>query len=48
MRYSTLGRTDLTVSVVGFGCGSTAALFTDRSADEQFGAARAVLDGGIN
>jgi aryl-alcohol dehydrogenase-like predicted oxidoreductase len=48
MRYSKLGRTELTVSVVGFGCGSTAALFTDRSADEQYLAAKAALDGGIN
>jgi aryl-alcohol dehydrogenase-like predicted oxidoreductase len=47
-RYSKLGRTELTVSVIGFGCGSTAALFTDRSADEQYLAARAALDGGIN
>jgi aryl-alcohol dehydrogenase-like predicted oxidoreductase len=48
MRYSTLGRTGLTVSAVGFGCGSTAALFTDRSPDEQYLAATTALDGGIN
>jgi len=48
MRYSRLGRTGLTVSAVGFGCGSTAALFTDRSADEQYLAVKAALDGGIN
>ena len=29
-------------------CGSTAALFTDRPADEQYRAAKAALDGGIN
>jgi len=48
MRYSKLGRSGLTVSAVGFGCGSTAALFTDRPADEQYRAAKAALDGGIN
>lgn len=48
MRYSKLGRTGLTVSVVGFGCGSSAALFTDRSADDQYLAAKAAVDGGIN
>lgn len=48
MRYSKLGRTGLTVSVIGFGCGSTAALFTDRSADDQYVAAKAALDGGVN
>jgi aryl-alcohol dehydrogenase-like predicted oxidoreductase len=48
MWYSTLGRTGLAVSVVGFGCGSTASLFTDRSQDEQYLAAKAALDGGIN
>jgi aryl-alcohol dehydrogenase-like predicted oxidoreductase len=48
MRYSKLGRTGLTVSAVGFGCGSTAALFTDGSADEQYLAAKTALDGGIN
>jgi aryl-alcohol dehydrogenase-like predicted oxidoreductase len=48
MRYSKLGRTGLTVSAVGFGCGSTAALFTDRSADDQYLAAKAAVDGGVN
>jgi aryl-alcohol dehydrogenase-like predicted oxidoreductase len=48
MRYSTLGATGLRVSALGFGCGSTAALFTDRGDDEQYRATKAALEGGIN
>lgn len=48
MRYRTLGRTGLRVSEIGFGCGSTAALFTKGGRDEQAAAMRAAIDGGIN
>lgn len=47
MRYRRLGRTGLQVSELGFGCGSTAGLFTDQSEDAQRAATRLALDGGV-
>jgi aryl-alcohol dehydrogenase-like predicted oxidoreductase len=48
VKYKILGRTGLSVSEIGFGCGPTAALFTDKPEDEQVRATRTAIEGGIN
>jgi L-galactose dehydrogenase/L-glyceraldehyde 3-phosphate reductase len=48
MQYRKLGRTDLMVSEVGFGCGNTAGLMVRGSREDQLGAVRHALRLGIN
>ena len=48
MQYRTLGRTDLRISEIGFGCGNNAGLMTRGSHEEQLQAVRLALDLGIN
>ena len=48
MRYRTVGRTDLRVSEVGFGCGNNAVLMVRAGYEEQLQAVRRALDLGIN
>jgi L-glyceraldehyde 3-phosphate reductase len=48
MNYRTLGRTGSKVSEVGFGCGRTGGLLLSGTEEEQMGALRTALDGGIN
>ena len=48
MQYRKLGRTDLVISEVGFGCGNTAGLMVRGSHEEQLNAVRRALDLGIN
>ncbi|MFQ5683632.1 MAG: aldo/keto reductase [Candidatus Binatia bacterium] len=48
MRYRTLGRTDLKISEIGFGCGNNAVLMVRASHEEQLKAVRRALDLGIN
>jgi aryl-alcohol dehydrogenase-like predicted oxidoreductase len=48
MKYRLLGRTDLKISEIGFGCGNTGGLMVHGSAGEQLRAVRHALDRGIN
>ena len=48
MRYRTIGKTDLRVSEIGFGCGNNAVLMVRASYEEQVKAVRHALDLGIN
>jgi L-glyceraldehyde 3-phosphate reductase len=48
MRYRTLGKTDLKISEIGFGCGNNAVLMVKASYGEQIKAVRHALDLGIN
>lgn len=48
MRYRTLGKTDLKISEIGFGCGNNAVLMVKASYEEQIKAVRRALDLGIN
>lgn len=48
MRYRTLGKTDLKISEIGFGCGNNAVLMVKASYEEQTKAVRRALDLGIN
>jgi aryl-alcohol dehydrogenase-like predicted oxidoreductase len=48
MRYRTLGKTDLRISEIGFGCGNNAVLMVKASYQEQIKAVRRALDLGIN
>ena len=48
MKYRTLGKTDLRISEIGFGCGNTGGLMVRASHEEQLQAVRHALDCGIN
>ncbi|MGH7775405.1 MAG: aldo/keto reductase [Candidatus Binatia bacterium] len=48
MEYRTLGKTDLRISEIGFGCGNNAVLMVRASHEEQLRAVRRALDLGIN
>ena len=48
MQYRIVGKTDLRVSEIGFGCGNNAVLMVRASYEEQLGAVRRALDLGIN
>jgi aryl-alcohol dehydrogenase-like predicted oxidoreductase len=48
MRYRTIGRTELRVSEIGFGCGNNAVLMVKAPHEEQAKAVRHALDLGIN
>src|SRR5687767_12547784 len=48
MRYRTLGKTDLKISEIGFGCGNNAVLMVRASYEDQLQAVRHALDLGIN
>jgi aryl-alcohol dehydrogenase-like predicted oxidoreductase len=48
MRYRTIGRTELRVSEIGFGCGNNAVLMVKAPHEEQLRAVRHALDLGIN
>lgn len=48
MQYRRLGKTDLKISEIGFGCGNNAVLMVQASYDEQIEAVRHALDLGIN
>ncbi|HXG52075.1 MAG TPA: aldo/keto reductase [candidate division Zixibacteria bacterium] len=48
MRYRSVGKTDLRISEIGFGCGNNAVLMVKASYDEQMRAVRHALDCGIN
>ena len=48
MQYRTIGKTDLRVSEIGFGCGNNAVLMVKASFEEQLKAVRHALDRGIN
>ncbi|MGH7829154.1 MAG: aldo/keto reductase [Candidatus Binatia bacterium] len=48
MKFRALGRTDLQISEIGFGCGNTAGLMVRASHEEQLKAVRHALDLGIN
>ncbi len=47
MRYGKLGRTGLSISEIGFGCGSAGGLFTRDLHEEQLRAVRRALELGI-
>jgi aryl-alcohol dehydrogenase-like predicted oxidoreductase len=48
MEYRQLGRTGLSLSAIGFGCGGVGGLFVRGDFDEQCAAAQIALDGGVN
>lgn len=48
MQYRRFGRTDMTVSEVGFGCGNTAGLMVRGSHQDQLAAVQSALELGIN
>jgi len=48
MQYRMVGKTDLRVSEIGFGCGNNAVLMVRASYEEQVAAVRRALDHGIN
>lgn len=48
MRYRTLGKTDLRISEIGFGCGNNAVLMVKAGYQEQIKAVRRALDLGVN
>jgi aryl-alcohol dehydrogenase-like predicted oxidoreductase len=48
MRYRTIGKTGLSVSEIGFGCGNNAVLMVKASYEEQVKVVRRALDAGIN
>ncbi|NNN18516.1 MAG: hypothetical protein HKL84_01545, partial [Acidimicrobiaceae bacterium] len=48
IEYRLLGRTGLSVSAVGFGCGSTGGLFVRGSSEAQRAAVSCAIEGGIN
>jgi L-glyceraldehyde 3-phosphate reductase len=48
MKYRSIGRTDLKVSEIGFGCGGNAGLMVRGSFDEQLRIVEAALEAGIN
>jgi aryl-alcohol dehydrogenase-like predicted oxidoreductase len=48
MQYRRLGKTDLKISEIGFGCGNNAVLMVKAGYDEQIKAVRHALDLGIN
>ncbi|SAK54351.1 aldo/keto reductase [Caballeronia fortuita] len=48
MKYRSIGRTDLKVSEIGFGCGGNAGLMVRGRFDEQLRIVEAALDAGIN
>ncbi|BAN27271.1 aldo/keto reductase [Caballeronia insecticola] len=48
MKYRSIGRTDLKVSEIGFGCGGNAGLMVRGSFDEQLRVVEAALEAGIN
>ncbi|MGH7844876.1 MAG: aldo/keto reductase [Candidatus Binatia bacterium] len=48
MQYGNVGKTDLRVSEIGFGCGNNAVLMVRASYEEQVAAVRRALDLGIN
>ncbi|HWP57934.1 MAG TPA: aldo/keto reductase [Candidatus Acidoferrales bacterium] len=48
MQYRTVGKTDLSVSEIGFGCGNNAVLMVRASYQDQLRAVRRALDLGIN
>jgi aryl-alcohol dehydrogenase-like predicted oxidoreductase len=48
MQYRRLGKTDLKISEIGFGCGNNAVLMVQASYDDQSKAVRHALDLGIN
>ena len=48
MQYRTIGKTDLRVSEIGFGCGNNAVLMVKAPHEDQVKAVRHALDAGIN
>ena len=48
MQYRTIGKTGLSVSEIGFGCGNNAVLMVKAPYDEQVKVVRRALDSGIN
>ena len=48
MRFRVLGRTGISVSEIGFGCGSTGGLLVRGERADQLAAVEAALEGGIN
>jgi aryl-alcohol dehydrogenase-like predicted oxidoreductase len=48
MQYRILGKTDIRISEIGFGCGNNAVLMVKSSYEEQIKAVRHALDRGIN
>jgi aryl-alcohol dehydrogenase-like predicted oxidoreductase len=48
MRYRTLGKTELKISEIGFGCGNNAVLMVKASYEDQIKAVRHALDLGVN
>jgi len=48
MQFRTVGRTGISVSEIGFGCGNNAVLMVKASYAEQLNAVRHALDAGIN
>ena len=48
MRYRTIGKTGVSISEIGFGCGNNAVLMVKASYPEQLAAVRHALDLGIN
>jgi len=48
MQYRTIGKTDLRVSEIGFGCGNNAVLMVKASYEKQLAAVRHALERGIN
>src|SRR6266540_4915772 len=48
MRYRTLGKTGISISEIGFGCGNVGGLLIRGEEDDQFAAIERALDLGIN
>jgi len=48
LEYRLLGRSGLSISTIGFGCGSTGGLFVRGTREEQRAALECAIDGGVN